>query len=137
MSVHWSAATGALVVPLINRGLTGYKPILKQIFRSRIRFKKDFACLCFWNNNSRDVSSMPWGERGTLVSWANISVGTRLCPTPLAPPCVRPDPPVVCPVLNCSGYVQETKTKLLDFDRALRTYRSYLSSPKPENITVV
>ena len=42
---------------------------------------------------SDDVSSMPSKVRGTLVSWANSSVGSRSCPTsPAAPPCasIRP-----------------------------------------------
>ena len=41
---------------------------------------------------SGDVFSMPWGVRGTLVSWANCSVGVPSCPAPPRHPAVRPDP---------------------------------------------
>ena len=41
---------------------------------------------------SRNVSSMPWGVRRTLVSWANCSVGVPSCPVPPRRPAVRPDP---------------------------------------------
>ena len=41
---------------------------------------------------SGDVSSMPWGVRGMLVSWANCSVGVPSCPAPPRRPAVRPDP---------------------------------------------
>ena len=41
---------------------------------------------------SGDVSSMPWGIRRTLASWANSSVGIQSCPTSPRRPAVRPDP---------------------------------------------
>ena len=41
---------------------------------------------------SGDLSSMPWKVRGTLVSWANSSVGIQSCPTPPRRPAARPDP---------------------------------------------
>ena len=50
------------------------------------------------------VSSMPWGIRGSVVSWGNRPIGAPSYPAPprlaaplpcCAPP--RPDPPVVCP----------------------------------------
>ena len=46
----------------------------------------------FVNYNSGDVSSMPWRVCGTLVSWANCSVGVPSCPAPPRRPAVRPDP---------------------------------------------
>ena len=46
----------------------------------------------FLERRSGDLSSMPWRVRGTLVSWANSSVGTQSCPTPPRRPAVRPDP---------------------------------------------
>ena len=39
-----------------------------------------------------DVSSMLWRVRGTLVPWANSSVGSQYCPTPPRRSAVRPDP---------------------------------------------
>ena len=42
---------------------------------------------------SSDLCSMPWGVRGSLVSWANCSVGIiQFCPTPPGRPAVCPDP---------------------------------------------
>ena len=41
---------------------------------------------------SSDVSSMLGGVRGTLVPWANSSVGVQSCPTLPRRPAVRPDP---------------------------------------------
>ena len=40
---------------------------------------------------SGDVSMVPWRVRGTLVSWANCSVGVPFCPAPPRRPAVRPD----------------------------------------------
>ena len=40
---------------------------------------------------SSDVSSMPWRIRGTLVLWANSSVGTQFCSIPPGRPAGRPD----------------------------------------------
>ena len=40
----------------------------------------------------RCMASMSWRVRGRLVSWANISVGIRSCPTPPRRPAVCPDP---------------------------------------------
>ena len=39
-----------------------------------------------------DVSSIPWRERWTFVSWANSSVGTQSCPTPPGRSAGRSDP---------------------------------------------
>ena len=56
---------------------------------------------------SRDVFSMLWRVRRTLVSWANSSVGIQFCSTPpvLPDPAVRPDPtrPWFVRVLDSTG----------------------------------
>ena len=44
-------------------------------------------------NRSGDVSSMPWRVRGTLVSWANCSMGAQSCATPPHPAAPLCDPP--------------------------------------------
>ena len=49
---------------------------------------------------------MPWYVRGTVVSWANRSVGVPSCPAPLRRPAVRrPDPtrPWYVRVLDSTG----------------------------------
>ena len=51
-----------------------------------------FRLFVLLENRSSDVSSLPWWVRGSLVSWANNSVGTQSCPTPPGRPAGRPDP---------------------------------------------
>ena len=55
------------------------------------RFTWDFAFVVL-GRSSGDVSSIPRKVRGTLVSWANNSVGIQSCPTPPRHSAVRPDP---------------------------------------------
>ena len=54
---------------------------------------------------SGDVSSILWRVRGTLVSWANSSVGIQSCPIPPRRSAVRPEPtrPWYVPVLESTG----------------------------------
>ena len=78
----------ALLVPLINRVINrwstaGFVPPSVYI---------GFRLFVLLERRSGDVSSMPWRVRGTLVSWANSSVGIQSCPTPPRRPAVRSDP---------------------------------------------
>ena len=70
--------------PLINRLSTGrcVPPSVYIGFRLFVLLEK----------RSGDVSSMHWRLRGTLVSWANCSVGVPSCPAPPRRHAVRPDP---------------------------------------------
>ena len=45
------------------------------------------------------LSTMPWGAKGSVVSWANRPVGVRSCPVPLrpaAPLCAAPNRSARC-----------------------------------------
>ena len=57
---------------------------------------------------SGDVSLMPWRVQGTLVSWANSSVGIHSCMTPPRRPAVRRDPtrPWYVRVLDSTGFIK-------------------------------
>ena len=60
---------------------------------SRIRFPSiGFSLFVLLERRSGDACSMPWGVRGTLVSWADCSVGAPSCRAPPRRPAVRPDP---------------------------------------------
>ena len=51
-----------------------------------------FRLFVLLGRRSGDVSSMLWGTRGTLVSWANCCVCVPPSPAPPRCPSVRPDP---------------------------------------------
>ena len=51
-----------------------------------------FCLFVLLESRSGDVFSMPSRVRGTLVSWANCSVGVQSWPAPPRRPAVRPDP---------------------------------------------
>ena len=57
-----------------------------------------FRLFVLLGGRSSDVCSMPWGVRGSLVSWADCSALPR--------PAVRPDPtrPLYVRVLDSTGY---------------------------------
>ena len=88
-SVHWSAARNT---ERSSRGSAAYQQVVNQSLCSSTGLHR-ISERC-----SGDVSPMPWRVRGTLMSWANCSVGVALPgPTPLPRRAPRPDPPVVCP----------------------------------------
>ena len=70
--------------PVINRGSSGC--CVPPLFFIGVRL---FVLL---EGHLGEVSSMPWRGWGTLVSWANCSVGVQSCPTPPRRPAARPDP---------------------------------------------
>ena len=74
--------------PLTNRLLTGCQP--RILFQHSVYI--GFRLFVLLENRSSDVSSMHWGVRWTLVSWANCSVGAPSCPAPLRRRAVRFDP---------------------------------------------
>ena len=79
--------------PLTNRLKTACQPLVWFPHSVYI----GFCLFVLLERRSGDVSSMPWGVRGALVSWANCCVGAVL-PGPAPPPrrAPRPDPPEVC-----------------------------------------
>ena len=91
-SAHWSATRNKECPSprLINRLQTTCQPLILFPHSVYIRFPL-FVLL---ERRSGDVSSMPWGVRGSLVSWANCSVGVLSCPRPrpAAPPCAPTRP---------------------------------------------
>ena len=91
----------ALIVLVINRLQTACQPLVLFSLSVYIGFRL-FVLL---GRRSGDVSSMPWGVRGTLVSWAYCSVGVPSCPAPPRRPTVRPDPtrPWYVRVLDSAG----------------------------------
>ena len=97
-----------LLVPLINRSSTG-RCVLPSVYIG-------FRLFVLLGRRSCDVSTMPWGVRGTFVSWANCFVGVQTCPAPSRRPAVRPDP-------TCPWYV-----RVLDSTGCshVRHYRSHL-----------
>ena len=86
---------------MINRLQTGRQPLI--LFPHSVYI--GFRLFVLLERCSADVSSMPWRVRGTLVSWANNSVGTQSCPTPPGRPAGRPDPtrPWYVQVLDSTG----------------------------------
>ena len=78
----------ALLAPVLNRSQTACQPLI--LFSHSVEM--EFCLFVLLERRSGDVSSMPWGVRGTLVSWAYSSVGVPSCPAPPRCPAVRPDP---------------------------------------------
>ena len=78
----------ALLVTAINRLQTACQPLILFPHSVYIAFRL-FVLL---GRRSGDMSSMPWGVCGMLVSSANCSVGVPSCPAPPRRPAVRPDP---------------------------------------------
>ena len=67
-----------------------------------------FRLFVLLGRSSGYVCSMPWKVRGTVVSWANRSVGVLSCPAPPPRPAVRrPDPtsPWYVRVLDSTGAI--------------------------------
>ena len=98
-SVHWSAARKK--ERFSYRGQTGYQPLVKRGFCSSIGIHRIFIVRSS-RTHPGGHSSIVWGVRVFVVSWANSPVVGVLCcpprPAPLsrrAPP--RTDPPGVCP----------------------------------------
>ena len=70
--------------PRINRGSTGdFVPPSVYI---------GFRLFVLLERRSSDVSSIPWKEWWTFVSWANNSVGKQSCPTSTGRSAGRSDP---------------------------------------------
>ena len=74
-----------------------------------------FCLFVLLGKRSGDVSSMPWGVRGTLVPWANCSVGVPSCPAPPRRPAVRPDP-------TCPWYVRVLDSTTNNHNHNQQTY---------------
>lgn len=90
------------VEPRINRLSTGrFVPLSVYIL---------FRLFVFPKKHARQLFSMPWRARGSVVTWAERPVGVQSCPAPprLAPPHrpgpPRPDPPRPDPPVVCSGF---------------------------------
>ena len=78
----------ALAVPRINCRLTGC--FVPPSVYMGIRW------LVLPKSRPGQLSSMPWGGSGTVVSWENRPVGVPSCPAPprpTAPPCAAPSRP--------------------------------------------
>ena len=89
--------------PRTNRLLTDCQPVI--LFPHSVYI--GFRLYMLLERRSGDVSSMPWRVRGTLVLWANSSVGTQSCPTPRGRPAGRPDStrPWYVRVLDSTGSI--------------------------------
>ena len=71
------------------------RPVVNRLSTGDFVLPSVYIGFCFFvlpQRRSRDVSSTPWGVRGTLVSWACCLVGVPFCPAPPRRPAVRPDP---------------------------------------------
>ena len=92
----------ALLVPVINRGSTARQPLI--LFPHSVCI--GFRLFVLLEKRSREVSSIPWGVRGTLVSWENCSVGVPSCPARPRRSARRPDPirPWYVRVLDSTGF---------------------------------
>ena len=112
----------ALLVLVTNRLQTACQPLTLFLHSVYIGFR--FFVLL--EKRSGDVSSMPWGVRGTLVSWAYCSVGVPSCPAPPRRPAVRPDPtrPWYVRVLDSPGKRIPVESKTRTNDRRVRSERT-------------
>ena len=94
----------ALAVPVINRGQTGYQPVINRLSTGRFvppPVYLGFPLFVLAKRRSEQLFTAPWRARGTVAFRADRNVGTLFCPgSPRLAvryaPC-RPDPPVVCP----------------------------------------
>ena len=87
-------------LPLVNRSSTARQPLILflHLVYTGVRLYVHL------DRRSGDVSSMPWRVRGSLVPWANYSVGTQFCATPPRRPAVLdPIRPRYVRVLDSTG----------------------------------
>ena len=110
--------------PLTNRLSTACQPVIFFPHSVYIGFRL-FVLL---ERSSGDVSSMPWGVRGTHVSWANCFVCVPTCPAPPRRPAVRPDPtrPWYVWVLDSTDYMLPDIFKYNQADSNMTMYVRFI-----------
>ena len=85
---------------------------------------KGFRLFMLLRRRSRDVFSVPWRVRGTLVPSANCSLDVPSCPAPSLRPVVRPGP-------TCPWYVRVLHSTSILHPRHVQN----LSNPNPSHTT--
>ena len=124
----------ALLVPLVVRLCSSIGLHRISLVRASGESFKRFVLL---GKRSGDLSSMPWRVRGTLVSWANCSVGVQSCPAPPRRPAVCPDPtrPCYVRVLDSTSWFGRFNTLVPVDSIAAWLVILDLSGPKPGHTT--